>query len=53
MYLSTIGRDDAPRRFGIPAVERDRRDYVVVETEARAAQCADVAVVVQRHRAAS
>jgi hypothetical protein len=53
MYLATVRGDDAPARFRFAAFERDGRDHVVVEIEARAAQNADVAIVVQRHRAAS
>jgi hypothetical protein len=53
MYLSPVRGDDAPAGHGLSSFERDGRNHVVVEIEARAAKCADVAVVVQRHRPAS
>jgi hypothetical protein len=46
MYLPAVRGDDAPTRRGLSSFERDGRDHVVVEIEARAAKCADVAVVV-------
>jgi hypothetical protein len=53
MYLATIGGNDAPARFGFSSFERGRRDHVVVEIEARAAENAYVAGIGQRHRAIS
>ena len=53
VYLATARGDDAPGWFRCSALERERRDHVAVEIEAHTAESADVAIVVQRHRAAS